>query len=418
VVPSRIDETRALEASSVREARAFEGSTLIALLVYWISSLVVACAVFFGVDFVGRDRNKVHEPDRNLISHFSNWDGPDYARIATEGYDYSLDLPSRSVFFPAYPMLGRALVWATGLPVTTALLIVAHLFLAACFVLFCRYCRERLGGDADWALLAFAFWPMTLFFRMTYTESMFVFLGVLAIWGIRRRWHPLAIAAIVGAATGTRSVGVALLAPWALYVWRRSSSWQRALVLGAALFPLAIWGLAAFAAYQHFTFGDALAFAKAQDTYRMRERIELGEKAVKLLILEPIWATYVPTSDAWWGTVWGEPETDLLFSLRFWNPVYFLAAVGLILTGWRKKWLDGYELLLSAGLLLIPYITRGYDFGMGSHARFAAVCFPMYLVMGRLIAVLPGTWRFLVFALCVFFLVVFTALYSVHYPVF
>jgi hypothetical protein len=67
--------------------------------------------------------------------------------------------------------------------------------------------------------------------------------------------------------------------------------------------------------------------------------------------------------------------------------------INTVLLGWRKRWLNAYEISLSAGLLLIPYVTRGYDFGMCSQGRFAAVCFPMYLVMGRLLAAMPTTWR-------------------------
>ena len=197
-------------------------------------------------------------------------------------------------------------------------------------------------------------------------------------------------------------------------VWRL----EGAALLGAILLPVAAWGLVAFAAYQHFAFGDALAFGKAQDGYRMREGIDLGAKIIKLITLEPIWANYLPRSDAWWGIFSGRVVPNLLFSLRFWNPIYFVGAVAFVLVGWWKKWLDGYELALSAGLLLIPYVTRGYDFGMCSQARFAAVCFPAFLVLGRLMAALPLAWRVMILAFCTFYLAVFSMMFSAGYPIF
>ena len=139
---------------------------------------------------------------------------------------------------------------------------------------------------------------------------------------------------------------------------------------------------------------------------------------MKLLTLEPIVADYSPQSDAWWGSFSRRLEPDVLFSMRFWNPIYFLAAIVLVVVGWRKRWLTVHELALAAGLLLIPYVTRGYDFGMCSQVRFGAVCFPIYLVVGRLVAVLPNTWRILVFTLFTAYLAAFATMFSVGGPVF
>ena len=172
-----------------------------ALAAYWVSGLIVAGAVFFGIDYVGRNRDDPVPPDKNVVAHFANWDGNLYAHIVDDGYDYVPHGFTKIVFFPAFPLLGKLLVLATGLPSRGALLIVAQFFLAASFVLLYFYCRGRM--EAEWAILAFAFWPPTFFLRMAYTESLFVFLSLLAMLGIQRRWHPLLIAAVIGAATGT-----------------------------------------------------------------------------------------------------------------------------------------------------------------------------------------------------------------------
>jgi hypothetical protein len=40
-------------------------------------------------------------------------------------------------------------------------------------------------------------------------------------------------------------------------------------------------------------------------------------------------------------------------------------------------------------LMATRYVTRAYEMCMASHARFAAVVFPAYTVLGRLLAPLP-----------------------------
>jgi len=42
------------------------------------------------------------------------------------------------------------------------------------------------------------------------------------------------------------------------------------------------------------------------------------------------------------------------------NPVYFVVALRLWAVGARKRWLNGYEILLSLGLLVIPYGEHAY----------------------------------------------------------
>jgi len=148
--------------------------------IYWISSLIVFFAIVFAVDYLGRDWRQQFSPlNQDLISHFAKWDGDRYRDIVENGYDYDPNGDTKIVFFPAFPLVGKALA-VTGLPATTALLIVAHVFLIASFLLLWRYTKS------EWVLLAFAFLPPTFFFRMAYSESMFFFLVLLTLYWIKR----------------------------------------------------------------------------------------------------------------------------------------------------------------------------------------------------------------------------------------
>ena len=75
---------------------------------------------------------------------------------------------------------------ATGLPASWALILVSHLFLVAAFVLLAAYAQGRTReASEEWptcAVLAFGLFPPTFFFRMVYTESLFLFLCLLTLW--------------------------------------------------------------------------------------------------------------------------------------------------------------------------------------------------------------------------------------------
>ncbi len=169
--------------------------------------------------------------------------------------------------------------------------------------------------------------------------------------------------------------------------------------------------------FQWIAFDDALAFAN----WQWRTRLTLAPEASLLrelvaeLTLEPIWGTYVPSSWGYWER-YGPPDNPL-FNLRFANPLYFVGAAALVVVGWRKKWLNEYEVLLAAGLLLIPYVTKSHDNAMASFGRFSAVVFPIYPVLGHLLHRLGGPLSALALAASAILLTVYAALFTAYYPV-
>ncbi len=78
----------------------------------------------------------------------------------------------------------------------------------------------------------------------------------------------------------------------------------------------------------------------------------------------------------------------------------------------QKKWLTGPEIVLSFFLLAIPYVTRAYEMCMASHARFAAVVFPAYIVLGRLLGAAPAWMTWVVIGAFSIMLMTWTALYA------
>ena len=78
----------------------------------------------------------------------------------------------------------------------------------------------------NYVLLALTLFPTAYFFRMAYSESVFLLVTLAAMLSIELGGPLLVTSLIIGTATAARPVGVALLAPFALHLWNRSNSWH------------------------------------------------------------------------------------------------------------------------------------------------------------------------------------------------
>ena len=319
-------------------------------------------------------------------------------------------------FFPAYPVLVRAVLKLTPLSLQWAGLIVSHTLLLAAYTLLLLYARQRFGQSpkvAPYALAALAVFPTGFFLRMAYSESLFLVLCLMAFLGMERRWPLVAIALIVGAITATRSVGVAMLLPLAMHVCERSASWRQGLARLLWVAPLAVWGLAAYMAYQGWAFGEPLAFVKTQQFWRMRPPLPAGEMIVTLASWEPIWSVYLPGMAGYWADI--DPGIPLLLSYHSANCVAFVGAIALLVVGGIKGWLSRGELVLGGCLLAIPYISAGYRFCMASQGRYVSVVFPIYLVIGQLLCRMPRAVAIGVLAVLAAYLMWFSAMLAAGY---
>ena len=389
------------------------------LLYYYLTSLIPILGVVFGFGYVMPPLNSPSKPG-SILAAFANWDGNWYKTILEYGYHYDLRVESSVVFFPGFPLLGRLANDLLGCGPDLALLIVAHLCLAGSFVVLAAYVHRRYGPCSPnlvaYILLAFGLFPVTFFFRMAYSESLFVLSTLIALYAMQMRWPLPVIAAIVGLSTAVRPVGVALLVPLFLQIWATRPTLAARLRQAILLASLACWGIAAYMVYQQLAFAEPLAFVKAQARWCLRPPVPLAEKLQSLVLLEPIWSVYAPSSPAYWER--NDRFSDPVFSMLFLNPLYFLVAIALVIVGGAKGWLTRNELALAVGLLLIPYVTRSHEMCMASMGRFAAAAFPLYLVLGQSLYRLPRGLAAGLLSVSGFFLAIYAALFACGYFLF
>jgi hypothetical protein len=181
----------------------------------------------------------------------------------------------------------------------------------------------------------------------------------------------------------------------------------------ALLLPLALSGLITYMFYQYLAFDQPLAFAITQEHWSFRQPVSFGEKALAILSHEPIWSVYDPTSEAYWQRT--QPEPKAWSNLALANPIYFLFGVGLVILGRWKRWLNTNETVLSALLILIPYVTRGFEMCMLSQGRFIAVVFPIYLVMGHLLSKCPAHCAALLLCFSAVVMAIYAAQFAAGY---
>jgi len=344
-------------------------------------------------------------------------DGNWYREIATNGYAYSPDRRSNVTFFPLYPLSGRIVREITGLSAEASLLVVSNFALALSFFLLLAYARDRFpeapAASGLFVLLSFGLYPVTFFFRMPYTESLFFGLVLTAFLGMRRGWAPIWVAAIVGLATAARPVGIALVPAFLAHLWFRRTSVPAFLGRSLLLLPVCAWGLLAYMVYLWGTFDDPFAFALNQQHWHFLPKAAIEDRLPSLMALEPFWGYIDPESPFHCsGRHYLEPS---VFSAPIMDRLGFVAWAGLTVVGWRKRWLSCEELLLSIGLVGMAYTLRGYEMGFFSMGRFTSVAFPIYLVCGRLLAAAPLALSVSLLSLSGFFLAAYTALFAAGY---
>jgi hypothetical protein len=301
------------------------------------------------------------------------WDTGWYLGIATDGYSFDAQHPEiqqNIVFFPAYPVILRAVGDFLGGTLTSDILAGTLVSLVAFFcalVYLYALARETLDDegarDTLWLIAAY---PFAVFFGAIYTESLFLLGAIGTFYHFKR--GEFGRAAIWGLIVGlTRppgcliSIPLAILAvePWLRSLGVRTSGQPQAGPTWKALLTAATPGIGMlmYAAFIWHLTGNPLAWISGHAAW--------GRSYSGLMVLAIHHYQYIANS-GFTGYV-NQAPLDLLNAL---GAVFVLAAA----------WPVARRLGLAyAVFILVSILPPLADGGLLSAGRFSAVLFPAFI---------------------------------------
>jgi Mannosyltransferase (PIG-V) len=349
---------------------------------FWMSRLVVLFAGVLAVLSFGRAANtQGFDPagltapfgyfGNLLAAPFARWDSVWYLAIAQGGYDHD---PTRTAFFPLYPMLTRGVGVVIGSDLIAGVLLSLVAFAIALLLLYRLVALELDHQLARVTVMLVAFCPMAYFFSAVYSESIYLALSVGCILQARLgRWARAGL--LGGIAAASRNSGIVLVVPIVLlYLYGPRadrpppappplSRWQR-LLPRYPIRPSLAWavvvpaGLGAYIGWLALKTGDGLAPFHAQQVWFRHFAGPFGG----------IWDGAVAAWDGLRQLLHGPPP-----------PLYFTKAGGDALN------VAGQNLMLFGFLVLVAFAGVGafrrLPFAYGAYA-LASLALPLSYPVG------------------------------------
>jgi len=187
-----------------------------AFLLAIVSRIFIFFVAQIGVPLIPENGGDHWLIDIPYLHLFAKWDSIWYLNIARTGY---LN-PDHFAFFPLYPLLMKIVTLPSSdvivsyrTLVLTGFLISNVFFLASSVIIF--KLTKLLGGRDDYAFYAsffFSIFPSSIFLSAIYSESMFLFLTLAALY-YWRRGSPVKVTLLAFAASLTRPIGIFLIIP-------------------------------------------------------------------------------------------------------------------------------------------------------------------------------------------------------------
>ena len=322
---------------------------------------------------------------RNLRTMLVRGDVGHYLSIAEWGYlrapfDANVYGSQKFAFFPLHPMLMWMLRHVTS-DVLLASAALCNLFFFLALVLLHKL-TLAFGYDESTArrtIFYLAVFPLSYFFSVPMTESLFVFLTVASFYAAKRE-HWWAAGLIGLCASATRLTGVLLLPSLLVLSWEMYRSLQIKKIIGLVLIP---FGLFAYMFYAWWLSGDPLAFKHAAAMWGRKPSIFL-RSLVEYLV---------------------HPH----YIVEGWHFHLFNAAGGLLclvciyILLRRREWALASYMLMSTYVALSSGILQSVD-------RYAMGFFPVFIALG--VVMKSERWDQATRFVFVFLLGIMTTLYA------
>lgn len=260
-------------------------------------------------------------------------------------------------FLPFYPLLWRAVAFFTGgYALTSVALSTALFFFGLIAVYKTALAFGEDSGTAERAVFYLAIFPLSYFFSLPRTESLFLLLSASCFLAARReRWG---VAGILGAlACITRVNGILLLPSILILYFQQTKRLKlRPALLWLLLMPL---GIIAFMIYLKAHAGNAFAFLDVQAAWGHKTQFFLF--SIGRYLKSPAMVL-----EGW--------------DLRVINVgLALLGLAGGVVLGIRKQWAFAFYTIASV-LLPLSTISPGSFQSLG---RYVMVVFPLFYVLAR-----------------------------------
>jgi hypothetical protein len=278
---------------------------------------IAAAVIVVGVG-LGWENNKVvpvnptasahylQEP-HNHLGFMSDWDGPTYLAIAKHGYTN----PIQANFFPLYPLLVHVINGVVPSLVDSGLIVSWLCFVGAIYF-YLRIIKLLYGTKDDLEALRgtmfFVLFPTGVFLIATYTESLFAFLALGALYyALRKNYLAAGLLAMVSTATHINGLFVVVLIGLVLLEEGVGAAKTAATILIGSL------GLAAYMVFQAKVFHNPLAFLDAQKAHSWLN-FGLGHFITELATLNGVFLVLLLVSTVYW---WQRRRSFSVYSLLY-----------------------------------------------------------------------------------------------------
>jgi hypothetical protein len=248
----------------------------------------------------------VAEPG-NKISYLANWDGVNYLTVAKSGYTTS----RLTNFFPLYPLIIRVVNKVVSSPLVSGL-IVSWAFMMGAIFYYLKVIKLLFKVDDNLealrACLIFLLFPAAIYLMAVYTESLFAFLSLGAIYYALKKRYILA-GLLTTLATLTHINGGFLVVLIALILLEEKERLRNV----AISFVIGCLGLIGYMVFLWNKYGNPLEFIAAQHDHGWLRHSALGNLD-KFSAVDYILAIAIIISIIYW---WKRRKSFAIYSLFY-----------------------------------------------------------------------------------------------------
>jgi hypothetical protein len=328
----------------------------------------------------------------SLLNPWAHWDGVWYIKIARAGY---ADADGSTAFFPLFPLLLRYVgLLFRGDLLITGIVLSLLCFAGSAWLLFRLVARDAGEHVAVRAVVYLSIFPTSFFFQAVYTESLFLLLSLACFfWAREGRWRLSGLAGLL--ATLTRSTGVLLVIPMAVYYFQQRGWRLRRADANVANLLMVVEGLLIWMAYLSLSFGRPLLFAEVQEQWKraftlpnftIGRAVEAGLQGARQLLSRQYLDLYWPVS---------RPAEAYSVATANLMGLAFLALTGLCLAYGLRRLPPAYSLYGLASLVY-PLLVPAQYVPLLSFPRLALAAFPVFVALALFTEERPRAHRAIV----------------------